>query len=688
MTPNYKPTPLLKHCMYTTALWVCLLFLSSISQANGFTSDTTRITLDTTHNQTRNAVSLNIGEHDAEKTPSVDGQGIKSYILLDDYSTYTLVPKSAGMPANINAYQFKEKSSLYSGRTLPAKMVDNNIYVRFSVQNTASTAISLYYYPGYYFRKIDIYEQVDDQWVPHIHTDASDPAIAEGFRLIQLPGNTTRHFLVQLQAIKTSVNVLQPKLVTENYVPILITLARQQGSDLTMIGYIFSGLLLLMVLYSLTNYVQNSTPELISYAIYTFCMGLLMFLKTYFYNYSHLFNYFFEGYFDFVLQSVGILFYTFFLNQFLRSKELYPLVYKVMKFGQLFIVLTLLVFSYLYFFKSNYFLEFQLENSFKYVLLAIGIFFIIYGLRVKRDPLIKYLVWGNIVLIFFSIISLMMIVLNINFKGVPSVLNQSLLYYEIGLVIELICFLAGLSYKNRKQLIERTREREKLKMENDRKEMEKQLAIIVAQQAERNRISADMHDELGSGMTAIRLLSELAKNKLKAAPLPEIDKISSSANDLLNKMNAIIWSMNSAHDTLENLIAYIRTFSLEYFEDSEIECRVDIPHIIPHFEISGEKRRNIFLCVKESLHNIVKHAKCKNVHMKITVDDLNFQITIEDNGVGIDLENIRQFGNGLGNLYKRMETIGGDYTIERIAGTRSTLQLHLVRTAGSPDSNS
>src|SRR5690606_10940581 len=143
-------------------------------------------------------------------------------------------------------------------------------------------------------------------------------------------------------------------------------------------------------------------------------------------------------------------------------------------------------------------------------------------------------VWGNIVLIFFSIISLAKIVFNSRFSGFLGIFNQSLFYYEVGVVLELICFLAGLSYKNRNELIKRTREREKLRLENERKEMEKQMAVYVAQPEERNRISADMHDELGSGMTAIRLLSELARKKLRAAPLPEVEKISDSANELLN----------------------------------------------------------------------------------------------------------------------------------------------------------
>ena len=95
---------------------------------------------------------------------------------------------------------------------------------------------------------------------------------------------------------------------------------------------------------------------------------------------------------------------------------------------------------------------------------------------------------------------------------------------------------------------------------------------MAAQQDERNRISADMHDELGSGVTAIRLMSEIVKSKMKQTSLPEIEKISNSANDLLGKMNTIIWTMKSSNDTLESLVAYIRAHAIEFFDSTPIDC--------------------------------------------------------------------------------------------------------------------
>jgi signal transduction histidine kinase len=156
----------------------------------------------------------------------------------------------------------------------------------------------------------------------------------------------------------------------------------------------------------------------------------------------------------------------------------------------------------------------------------------------------------------------------------------------------------------------------------------------------------------------------------------EIEKISNSANEVLNKMNAIVWSMNSSNDTLDSLIYYIRAYSIEYFDATSIECKVVMPATIPFQEISGDKRRNIFLCVKETLNNILKHSMANRVTINIETNR-KLSINIFDNGVGIDQEKIRRFGNGLQNIDRRMKGIGGHYQISNNNGTETKLELPL-----------
>jgi len=224
--------------------------------------------------------------------------------------------------------------------------------------------------------------------------------------------------------------------------------------------------------------------------------------------------------------------------------------------------------------------------------------------------------------------------------------------------------------------VERTRESERLKLENERKEMEKQMAVLAAQQQERDRISADMHDELGSGVTAIRLMSEIVKSKMKEATLPEVEKISNSANDLITKMNTIIWTMTSSNDTIESLVAYLRTYAFEFFDNTNIECKFNLPSTIPRIELSGERRRNIFLAVKEALNNVLKHSKASRVQIDVAVTD-RLIISIADNGLGIDFQNIRRFGNGLKNMQNRLENINGRFQIKNDSGTIAVFEIAL-----------
>ncbi len=81
-------------------------------------------------------------------------------------------------------------------------------------------------------------------------------------------------------------------------------------------------------------------------------------------------------------------------------------------------------------------------------------------------------------------------------------------------------------------------------------------------------------------------------------------------NELLGKMNVrIIWTMKSSNDTVESLVAYIRAHAIEYFDSTPIDCSVRVPAVIPQVDISGEKRRNIFLSIKEALNNAMKHSQ-------------------------------------------------------------------------------
>lgn len=211
----------------------------------------------------------------------------------------------------------------------------------------------------------------------------------------------------------------------------------------------------------------------------------------------------------------------------------------------------------------------------------------------------------------------------------------------------------------------------------------KRLAVYERERAleqERNRISRDMHDDLGADLTNIVILSKIARQTIKPKEQERdaIDRIENAANDVINKMNEIIWALNPSNDTLSNLIAYLHRYLKENLETAKIDFEVNIPSQIPNVHLKAGYRRNVFLVVKESVHNAVKHSSAERLKIKILLPDKKtLKIIISDNGSGFNVSERTGSGNGLLNMKKRMNEIHGVYTIESAIGKGTTVTLEV-----------
>lgn len=192
-------------------------------------------------------------------------------------------------------------------------------------------------------------------------------------------------------------------------------------------------------------------------------------------------------------------------------------------------------------------------------------------------------------------------------------------------------------------------------------------ASLEGQLKERTRISKEIHDELGSSLTSISLLTEVLKKRLDTHSNPEIVKISDTSADMVDKMNEIIWALNTGNDTLGSLVAYTRKFVNNFLADAGIELVYEEKNISQEKPIESIARRNVYLTVKEAVNNIVKHSGAAQVRMSVDAAN-DLKIEIEDNGPGIDFEKLPPFKNGLANMKKRMEDIGGKFSIENNNG--------------------
>jgi signal transduction histidine kinase len=199
---------------------------------------------------------------------------------------------------------------------------------------------------------------------------------------------------------------------------------------------------------------------------------------------------------------------------------------------------------------------------------------------------------------------------------------------------------------------------------------------------ERLRISRDMHDEVGASLTEIAILSELARrNTLQSPDTNEhMKKIAEKSRAVIDNIGEIIWAINPRNDSLENLVSYLHRYTVEYFKPSSVICRFDMPEQLPSVQLTSESRRNVFLVVKEALHNVVKHSEASEVAVRLVASDRSIAIYIEDNGRGFLVNDGVGKGIGLQSMRRRAEDIGGSVAFEsnRPSGTRVRLQVPMT----------
>jgi ligand-binding sensor domain-containing protein len=210
------------------------------------------------------------------------------------------------------------------------------------------------------------------------------------------------------------------------------------------------------------------------------------------------------------------------------------------------------------------------------------------------------------------------------------------------------------------------------KLQQQKISLEKKQAI----EKERTRIAIDMHDDMGAGLSRIKVLSETIKfENLKGIINPaHLHKISVYSEEMMDKMGEIVWALNQRNDSFNDLTSYMRAYAVDYLTNHDIHCSFHATSDPGETFISGEVRRNIFLAVKEALHNVVKHAQATNVDITITRGK-ELSILIHDNGKGIEWEKMSKFGNGLNNIRKRMTEIGGLAEFRNENGTSVMLRL-------------
>ncbi len=184
---------------------------------------------------------------------------------------------------------------------------------------------------------------------------------------------------------------------------------------------------------------------------------------------------------------------------------------------------------------------------------------------------------------------------------------------------------------------------------------------------ERSRIARDLHDQLGANLTQVALLGELVESDKNAPDEVEAhaQQISQTARETTRALDEIVWAVNPSNDSLDGLINYACKYAQEYLAIAGLRYRLEVPPQLPNIGISPEVRHNVFLAFKEAVTNVVRHAHASEGRIRLHMEPKEFTLEIEDNGRGLAGADspAAQMRNGLRNMRKRMEDIGGRFAI-------------------------
>lgn len=230
---------------------------------------------------------------------------------------------------------------------------------------------------------------------------------------------------------------------------------------------------------------------------------------------------------------------------------------------------------------------------------------------------------------------------------------------------------------------------EKRKSQARMRRLEQEKAL----ERERTRIAQDLHDEMGAKLCRISFLSEHARRSpdLTTDLKRQIVSISDSSREVLSSMDEIVWAINPQNDMLENLVSYLSHYTREYFQETGVECELDMPAESPPYPLSSQIRHHLLLAVHEAFSNMLKHSGATRGKISVVCADEKLEVVVSDNGHGFTEHksgtngngNGAELGNGLRNMRQRLTDIGGDCSIKSEPGKGTTIHFILpLKTAG------
>lgn len=236
--------------------------------------------------------------------------------------------------------------------------------------------------------------------------------------------------------------------------------------------------------------------------------------------------------------------------------------------------------------------------------------------------------------------------------------RQKQSYYAVIAVASLM-FLLALLLVNRYKAINRVRRQV---------EMEKM----------RNHIAKDLHDDIGSTLSSIHILSRVLVQQAKAGvtDVAGLQKINEHSSAIMESMSDIVWAINPHNDTAEKMLYKMKEFAAEMLDPLNIQYNFITQGDFENLKLDPQKRRDLFLIFKESVNNAAKYSNCQNISIRLSVEEKTIHMHVTDDGEGFDQQTVKK-GNGLRNLKERSQAVGGTLQCISRTGAGTSVQLNL-----------
>lgn len=189
----------------------------------------------------------------------------------------------------------------------------------------------------------------------------------------------------------------------------------------------------------------------------------------------------------------------------------------------------------------------------------------------------------------------------------------------------------------------------------------------------RNNIARDLHDDIGSTLSSINIMSQLAMNE-NGNTNQQLKKIATHSAQMMENMSDIVWSINPKNDLAEQMVFKMKEFCAEILEPAGINYSFHIDNSIETLKLDSEKRKNLFLIFKEAINNAAKYSNSTEVTINLSAHAGKLHFVVIDNGKGFDKSEVRA-GNGLSNMNDRALAISDSLQFKTEVGRGTQIAL-------------